>query len=278
MDALRPSHPSEQSLILYGTRTLDGPSNDEVEKHLRGCADCMRRAAELCSSGSLGHLRDTVHSTAGGPNQTSPEEMIRTNDVAVSNDRSLADSVTPEMIEFPDYEIVRELGRGGMGVVYLAHNRAHGPRRGAQGHRPAHHRAARACSTAFSARSAPSPGSSTPISSPPTPPSAAARALFSPWSTSRASTWPGWSRPRGRCRSRHACYFVHQAALGLQHAHEAGMVHRDIKPSNLMLTHRQGKAVIKVLDFGLAKAAASKTAQVAIAATRPASARRDTAG
>ena len=32
------------------------------------------------------------------------------------------------------------------------------------------------------------------------------------------------------------------------------MVHRDIKPGNLMLTHKGGKAVIKVLDFGLAKA------------------------
>ncbi len=52
----------------------------------------------------------------------------------------------------------------------------------------------------------------------------------------------------------HACYFVHQAALGLQHAHQAGMVHRDIKPSNLMLTHAEGRAAIKVLDFGLAKA------------------------
>ena len=38
----------------------------------------------------------------------------------------------------------------------------------------------------------------------------------------------------------HACNYVHQAALGLQHAHEHGMVHRDIKPANLMLA-REGK-------------------------------------
>ena len=35
-----------------------------------------------------------------------------------------------------------------------------------------------------------------------------------------------------------ACNYVHQAALGLQHAHEHGMVHRDIKPSNLMLASK----------------------------------------
>ncbi len=51
----------------------------------------------------------------------------------------------------------------------------------------------------------------------------------------------------------HACYFAHQAALGLQHAYEEGLVHRDIKPGNLMLTHRKDTAMIKILDFGLAK-------------------------
>ena len=50
-----------------------------------------------------------------------------------------------------------------------------------------------------------------------------------------------------------ACNYVHQACLGLQHAHEQGMVHRDIKPSNLMLARQGNRAVIKVLDFGLAK-------------------------
>jgi len=50
-----------------------------------------------------------------------------------------------------------------------------------------------------------------------------------------------------------ACYVIYQAALGLQHAHERGMVHRDIKPANLILARDGKKAVVKVLDFGLAK-------------------------
>src|ERR1051326_653367 len=46
-----------------------------------------------------------------------------------------------------------------------------------------------------------------------------------------------------------ACRFIHQAALGLQHAFERGIIHRDIKPSNLLVT-REG---VKILDMGLAR-------------------------
>jgi serine/threonine protein kinase len=47
-----------------------------------------------------------------------------------------------------------------------------------------------------------------------------------------------------------AANYIRQASLGLQHAHEAGLVHRDIKPGNLLLD-RQG--TVKLMDMGLAR-------------------------
>ncbi|WP_437478933.1 protein kinase [Sorangium sp. So ce1014] len=45
-----------------------------------------------------------------------------------------------------------------------------------------------------------------------------------------------------------------QACLGLERAHEAGVVHRDIKPANLFLARKQGgQRIVKLLDFGVAK-------------------------
>ena len=50
---------------------------------------------------------------------------------------------------------------------------------------------------------------------------------------------------------REAAEYIRQAAIGLQHAHEEGLVHRDIKPANLILDTR---GTVKILDLGLALA------------------------
>lgn len=40
----------------------------------------------------------------------------------------------------------------------------------------------------------------------------------------------------------------------IQHAHQKGIIHRDLKPSNILVVEQEGKAFPKVIDFGLAKA------------------------
>lgn len=47
-----------------------------------------------------------------------------------------------------------------------------------------------------------------------------------------------------------AAQYLRQAAQGLDHAHQAGLVHRDIKPGNLIVDHQ---GIVKLLDLGLAQ-------------------------
>ncbi|MCE9565210.1 MAG: serine/threonine protein kinase [Planctomycetes bacterium] len=69
-------------------------------------------------------------------------------------------------------------------------------------------------------------------------------------------------RSKGALPVADAVYYVRQAADGLQHAHEQGLIHRDIKPSNLMVSPgpigaeglKAGKLPkVKILDMGLAR-------------------------
>ncbi|NIV48242.1 MAG: protein kinase, partial [Gammaproteobacteria bacterium] len=49
-----------------------------------------------------------------------------------------------------------------------------------------------------------------------------------------------------------------QVCEGVQHAHQKAIIHRDLKPSNVLVETVDGKALPKVIDFGIAKATGQK--------------------
>lgn len=71
-----------------------------------------------------------------------------------------------------------------------------------------------------------------------------------------------WVQHNGPFSSKWACEFCRQTALGLQHAHERGLVHRDIKPTNLLAVREPAPKPpsIKILDFGLSQLASDELA------------------
>jgi serine/threonine protein kinase len=193
---------------------------------------------------------DRADSTSSSRSQASMLSSARTLNVSPHRAAGL---VPAELANHPDYEIVRPLGAGGMGVVYLAHNRLTGRDEvlkvigqqiiGQPGVSDRFLREIRAvCKlrhpNIVSAYTAFRCGES----------------IVFAMEYVDGEDLARWVKTRGPLTVTQACLVGQHAALGLQHAHEQGMVHRDIKPGNLMLARQGKRSVIKLLDFGLARA------------------------
>ncbi len=63
---------------------------------------------------------------------------------------------------------------------------------------------------------------------------------------------------RHRLTTRQRLELFVAVCAGVQHAHQKGIIHRDLKPSNVLIESRDGRAVPKIIDFGVAKATAQR--------------------
>ncbi len=236
MDA---QHPTLEMLSSYGLGKLHDHLAEAVNRHLEVCSDCRKRVAEMSSDSFLDKVRGAKEASgASMPGQPRPGgTQGRT---GVKSPLPRAETLPPGLAEHPDYKIKKELGRGGMGVVYLAHNTLLGRDEvlkviGRQViERPdvldRFLREIRAVArlrhpNIVSAYSAFRLGESIVF----------AMEYVDGLDLSKTV------KANGALPVANACFFAHQAALGLQHAHEAGLVHRDIKPHNLMHFSAQGE-------------------------------------
>jgi eukaryotic-like serine/threonine-protein kinase len=153
----------------------------------------------------------------------------------------------------PGYEIVRELGRGGMGTVYLARRQADGIEVAAKLIRPAagasDREVRRFLREANILRELRHPhivafdemGHVEGV-------------LYFVMEYVSGTDALCVLKRHGRLRIHHAVQMVCEALEALHYAHGRGFVHRDVKPANLLLSGKPGAVTCKLADFGLARA------------------------
>jgi hypothetical protein len=242
MNEARATHPTASALAAFGLGQLSAEEAAAIEPHLASCDRCCDALGLVREDAFVARLRSSAQQdTALGPT------------LAGAPTPSISGGHPPEpppaLAHHPRYRVLQALGSGGMGTVYKAeHQRMERPVALKVLH---HDRTEDAGAVERFQREV----------------KAAARLhhpnIVTAYDADQAGDThflvmelvEGTSLDRvvaeeGPLPVPRACDYARQAALGLQHAFERGMVHRDIKPQNLM---RTPDGTIKVLDFGLAR-------------------------
>jgi tRNA A-37 threonylcarbamoyl transferase component Bud32 len=235
------THPSREQLNAYNLGQLPPDEAITIENHISECEPCCDTIISLSSDDTfVGLLKDA--------RQLVVEQNL---DHRGAKPPSPHGEFPPELAEHPRYEIVRLIGKGGMGDVYEAIHRKMERKvalkvinRELFQKAEVVNRFHREVKTAAQ------------LSHP---------NIVTSYDADQAGDFhfmvmeyvdgvdlSQTVKDQGALPIADACNYIRQAATGLQHAHERGMVHRDIKPHNLMVT---ADGTIKILDFGLASLA-----------------------
>src|SRR5262249_24497985 len=229
-------HPSVGLLQAFNRGTLASGEWTAIEEHLAGCPACgqtLENFPDLTFNEVVKELLDG----AGTPLWPAP-----------------AASIPAPLVDHPRYEVLRPLGAGGMGQVFLARHRLMDRMVALKILRPSllakpaaierFRQEVRAAAqllhpnivTAFDADQA-------------------GDLHFLAMEHVEGTSLDKVVEQHGPVAPSQARAWVRQIALGLHCAQQSGMVHRDLKPGNVI---RTATGSVKVLDFGLARFASEQ--------------------
>lgn len=277
------SHPDPQQLSDFELGKLPTEDTARIAAHLDQCAACSATLREL-SKGLIPQPDGKAESPRAHETPAVDEATVDAATLllpasgATGPASAPTDALPDELLNHPRYQIVEQIGRGGMGDVYRAQHRlmnrtvalklinsrlVQNPqaierfRREVQTAAQLNHPN---IVTAYDAEQA-------------------GDVHFLVMEFVDGVDLASVVKEHGPLPIDEACEYICQAAEGLQHAYESGMVHRDIKPHNLMAVRRSSRApssgadvaaasstvepenpaadittqsAIKILDFGLA--------------------------
>jgi serine/threonine-protein kinase len=228
------AHPTSETLAAFNCGSLPDDEREAVESHISSCDVCCAKLAMLSEDRLAGLARQA------GVGMPATSAMVDVSDAP------------PELVGHERYQIISQIGVGGMGVVYKAEDRF-------MGRTVALKTVARRYTANASAlerfrrevRAAAKLNHQNIVTAHDTGEANGLHFLIMEFVD--GISLDRLVQKKGPLPIATACQCIRQAAHGLQHAFEQHMVHRDIKPHNLMVTR---KGQIKVLDFGLARVAA----------------------
>jgi len=234
------THPSQAALAAYNLGQLPPEEAAAIENHIAECERCCETIVGMSSDDTFVALLQEARQL--------PTDQTLDGDGSTAKPPSSLPDVPAPLAEHARYEIVGLIGRGGMGDVYKARhrlmkrtvalkiiNREFVRRAEAveRFHREVEAAAKLSHPNVVTAHDAEQAGD----------------VHFLAMEYVDGVNLSQTIQDRGPLPIAEACDYIRQAAIGLQYAHEQGMVHRDIKPHNLMLT---ADGTVKILDFGLA--------------------------
>ncbi|EMI21597.1 serine/threonine protein kinase with PASTA sensor(s), partial [Rhodopirellula maiorica SM1] len=234
-------HPPVKQIREFGLGRLQTSDTDEIAIHVDQCDRCCEHLRVLPDDDFVERIRDLANCELFEQLECQAQSDLAERDAK----HDLAEILT----DHPRYRVIRQIGAGGMGEVYLAEHMVLNRtvalkviRRAWRDHSSGSERFRREMQAVARLSH---PNIVTAYDAEPLGESAVLAMEYV-----RGETLDEYVDRVGPRPVDEANILIEQAAAALHHAHQHGLVHRDVKPQNII---RTPDGMIKVLDFGLAQ-------------------------